>query len=173
MGKSRKTSGLFATETYYLLSIPAPSEPYSYEADGSIYDIIVAVAILLFLVVGLCMMVGEGYYASKMRIELLQPKGREGRVSLTGDHIDGMMDELDCTEHGEVLSRELGHSKTTSMVVSSGEFRSANDDKKDILHKMLRKVQNKGNGMSSGGTKYTSLTTDEDDFDDDDEVKRV
>lgn len=173
LGKSRQTSGMFATETYYLLPIPAPAEPSSYEADGSIYDVVVAVAIVVFLIFGVCAVLGEGYYASKKRIELLMPQERQ-RVMSTSDHMEGMMDELDSTEHGGVgmsertMSNDFSSTKSMSMEVSVGEVGKVEEGGGQLLKNMLNKVKSQrsggGSGSVSGGrSAYTSLTTADDD----------
>jgi len=169
LGKSKQTSGMFATETYYLLPIPSPSEPSSYEADGSIYDVIVAVAIVVFLIVGICAVLGEGYYASKRRIDLLLPRSRQ-RVASTSDHSDGMTDELDSTEHGmtsmhrKMIPSDLDSTKAMSMEVSMGVVGKSDETGGQMLQNMLNKVKSKSKGGGTGGrSAYTSLTTSDDD----------
>ena len=168
LGKADENVGLFASETYYTLPIPSPSEPYTYEADRSTLDVLVAVTIVVFLVGGLFAVVGKGYYTSKKRIDKLKIRSRPARS--TRDHSGDMMDDLDNTEHDKKLHSFENEASETNMEVSSYTqsstgHRSNKNKNGKLFHHMITKVKNKSNGKGDSA-KYSSLTTVDDDDDD-------
>ena len=161
--------GLFASETYYELPIPRPSVPLSYEVEGSVFDKVVAVVMVLMLTLGLFALVFKGYQSSKRRIERVRPR-TEPHHNMSMQY--NKNDELDDTRHGfsNGNSSGFGKQKAVNMAVEtanqapSSGFDEEGSSNKEIFNTVMEKMKKKS---TVSGVKYESLRTLDDQFGDD------